>query len=124
MKTFTLPDLGEGLQDAEIVSWHVSVGDQVIADQPLVAVETEKAVVEVPAPWSGTVSQLHANPGDIVKIDQPHSPLVKCSLLYGLKANQLDMAMTLVGNDLAKQRCQGLRAAFKDLYKGITAKYQ
>ena len=71
MKTFTLPDLGEGLADAEIVSWHVSVGDRVVADQPLVAVETEKAVVEVPAPWSGTVAQLHANPGDIVKIGAP-----------------------------------------------------
>ncbi|MHA1166159.1 MAG: biotin/lipoyl-containing protein [Alphaproteobacteria bacterium] len=71
MKTFTLPDLGEGLQDAEIVSWHVSEGDRVIADQPLVSVETEKAVVEVPAPWSGTVAQLHAKSGDIVKIGAP-----------------------------------------------------
>jgi len=71
MKTFNLPDLGEGLQDAEIVSWHVSEGDRVVADQPLVAVETEKAVVEVPAPWSGTIAKLHARPGDIVKIDEP-----------------------------------------------------
>ena len=71
MKTFSLPDLGEGLADAEIVSWHVSVGDRVVADQPLVAVETEKAVVEVPAPWSGTIANLHANPGDIVKIGAP-----------------------------------------------------
>jgi pyruvate dehydrogenase E2 component (dihydrolipoamide acetyltransferase) len=71
MKTFTLPDLGEGLQDAEIVSWHVSEGDRVIADQPLVSVETEKAVVEVPAPWSGTVAKLHAKSGDIVKIGAP-----------------------------------------------------
>lgn len=71
MKTFTLPDLGEGLQDAEIVSWHVSVGDRVVADRPLVAVETEKAVVEVPAPWSGTVAKLHAMPGDVVKIGAP-----------------------------------------------------
>jgi pyruvate dehydrogenase E2 component (dihydrolipoamide acetyltransferase) len=71
MKTFTLPDLGEGLQDAEIVSWHVSEGDRVVADQPLVAVETEKAVVEVPAPWSGLVAKLHAGAGDIVKIGAP-----------------------------------------------------
>lgn len=71
MRTFTLPDLGEGLADAEIVSWHVSAGDRVVADQPLVAVETEKAVVEVPAPWSGTVVKLHANPGDIVEIGAP-----------------------------------------------------
>jgi pyruvate dehydrogenase E2 component (dihydrolipoamide acetyltransferase) len=71
MKTFTLPDLGEGLADAEIVSWHVSAGDRVVADQPLVSVETEKAVVEVPAPWSGTVAKLHAIPGNIVKIGAP-----------------------------------------------------
>ena len=45
MKTFDLPDLGEGLQEAEIVSWHVGAGDHVVADQPLVSVETDKAVV-------------------------------------------------------------------------------
>ena len=66
MKTFTLPDLGEGLQQAEVISWHVSVGDRVIADQPLLSVETDKAVVDVPAPWSGTVSKLHASPGTMV----------------------------------------------------------
>lgn len=71
MKTFTLPDLGEGLQEAEIVDWHVAVGDQVIIDQPLVSVETDKAVVEVPSPFSGQVAGLHAKAGDIVKIGQP-----------------------------------------------------
>lgn len=71
MKTFTLPDLGEGLADAEIVSWHVSEGGHIVADQPLVAVETEKAVVEVPAPWSGTILKLRAHPGDVVKIGGP-----------------------------------------------------
>ncbi|MHA1189771.1 MAG: dihydrolipoamide acetyltransferase family protein [Alphaproteobacteria bacterium] len=71
MKTFTLPDLGEGLPDAEIISWHVSEGDRVVADQPLVSVETQKAVVEVPAPWSGTVVKLYANPGDVIKTGAP-----------------------------------------------------
>ncbi len=71
MKAFTLPDLGEGLQDAEIVSWHVSVGDRIVADQPLVAVETQKAVVEVPSPWAGTVAKLHAQPGDVVATGAP-----------------------------------------------------
>ena len=46
MKPFALPDLGEGLYEAEIVAWHVSAGDHVAADQPLVSVETEKAVLE------------------------------------------------------------------------------
>ncbi len=71
MTTFTLPDLGEGLAEAEIVTWHVSAGDHVIADQPLVSVETDKAVVEVPAPFSGTVSKLIADEGAIVKIGAP-----------------------------------------------------
>lgn len=71
MKTFTLPDLGEGLVDAEIVSWHMSEGSRVVADQPLVSVETQKAVVEIPAPWSGVITKLHAAPGDVVNIGAP-----------------------------------------------------
>ena len=56
MRQFLLPDLGEGLEEAEIVSWHVVEGDNVVVDQPLVSVETDKAVVEVPSPRSGRVS--------------------------------------------------------------------
>ena len=58
MSTFKLPDLGEGLAEAEIVEWHVKVGDHVRVDQPMVSVETAKAVVEVPAPFSGVVTAL------------------------------------------------------------------
>ena len=63
-----LPDLGEGLQEAEIVAWHVAVGDHVVADQPLVSVETDKAVVEIPAPFSGTVKRLIAGVGEIIPV--------------------------------------------------------
>ncbi|MCT0715897.1 2-oxo acid dehydrogenase subunit E2, partial [Pseudomonas aeruginosa] len=51
MKHFKLPDLGEGLQEAEIVEWHVKAGDSVRADQRLVSVETAKALVDIPAPY-------------------------------------------------------------------------
>ena len=68
MTAFALPDLGEGLQDAEIVAWHVGVGDHVVADQPLVSVETDKAVVEIPSPKSGRIARLIGEPGEIVKI--------------------------------------------------------
>ncbi len=68
MSLFTLPDLGEGLTEAEIVSWHVSEGDRVVADQPLLAVETDKAVVDVPAPRSGRIARLLAKPGDRVEV--------------------------------------------------------
>jgi pyruvate dehydrogenase E2 component (dihydrolipoamide acetyltransferase) len=71
MATFNLPDLGEGLAEAEIVRWHVKPGDAVKVDQPMVAVETAKAVVEVPSPYSGTVTKLHGNPGDVVATGAP-----------------------------------------------------
>lgn len=71
MTVFKLPDLGEGLQEAEVVAWHVGLGDHVVADQPLLSVETEKAVVEVPSPQSGHVARLYAEPGDVVKIGAP-----------------------------------------------------
>jgi len=71
MRTFLLPDLGEGLHEAEIVTWHVSVGDSVVADQPLVAVETDKAVVEIPAPWAGRIAHLYGEPGELVETGTP-----------------------------------------------------
>jgi pyruvate dehydrogenase E2 component (dihydrolipoamide acetyltransferase) len=71
MNIFTLPDLGEGLQDAELVTWHVAAGDHVVADQPLASVETEKAVVEIPSPRSGHVARLCAKPGDRIKVGAP-----------------------------------------------------
>ena len=64
--TFKLPDLGEGLQEAEIVEWKVSVGDKVKVDDPLVAVETDKAVVDVPSPYEGEITALHWENGDVV----------------------------------------------------------
>ena len=71
MSTFNLPDLGEGLQEAEIVSWHVAEGDHVVIDQPLVSVETEKAVVEIPSPKAGHIARLLAKPGTRVKVGAP-----------------------------------------------------
>src|SRR5471032_3339497 len=71
MTTFNLPDLGEGLAEAEIVRWHVKEGDQVIVDQPMVAVETAKAVVEVPSPYSGAIRILHGKPGDMIATGAP-----------------------------------------------------
>lgn len=71
MSAFNLPDLGEGLQEAEIVTWHVAEGDHVVADQPLVSVETEKAVVEVPSPQAGHIAKLFAKIGERVKVGAP-----------------------------------------------------
>jgi 2-oxoisovalerate dehydrogenase E2 component (dihydrolipoyl transacylase) len=71
MRKFNLPDLGEGLEEAEIVAWHVTEGDHVVADQPLVSVETDKAVVEVPSPWSGRIAHLFGGKGELVKVGAP-----------------------------------------------------
>ncbi len=71
MKVFRLPDLGEGLNEAEIAQWHVAEGEEVAADAPLVAVETAKAVVEVPAPWPGKIEKLFARAGEIVAVGAP-----------------------------------------------------
>ena len=67
IKTFYLPDLGEGLPDATIVEWHVKEGDTVKLDAPLVSMETAKAVVDVPSPYTGKVTKLHGAAGDIIE---------------------------------------------------------
>lgn len=71
MKIFNLPDLGEGLPDAEIYKWYVQEGDIVAEDQPLVAMETAKAVVDVPAPYPGKISKLFGKQHDIIKTNSP-----------------------------------------------------
>jgi len=71
VREFRLPDLGEGLEEAEIVAWHVTEGDHVVVDQPLVSVETDKAVVEVPSPRSGRIVRLFGAKGELVKVGAP-----------------------------------------------------
>ena len=71
MKIFKLPDLGEGLKEAEISAWHVNEGDHVVTDQPLVAVETDKAVVDVPSPRAGRIVKLHGRVGEIIAVGAP-----------------------------------------------------
>ncbi|CCQ35424.1 dihydrolipoamide S-acyltransferase [Natronomonas moolapensis 8.8.11] len=68
VREFALPDIGEGLAEAEIVSWLVDPGETVSEDQPLAEVETDKAVVEVPSPVDGTVEELLAEPGEVVPV--------------------------------------------------------
>jgi pyruvate dehydrogenase E2 component (dihydrolipoamide acetyltransferase) len=68
---FLLPDVGEGLVEAEIVTWKVRVGDVVILNQPLVDIETAKATVELPSPYAGTVVKLHGDVGDVMEVHQP-----------------------------------------------------
>jgi len=71
VKEFKLPDVGEGLTEADIVAWHVKPGDQVEDGQIIVEIETAKAVVELPCPWDGTVARLLAEEGQTVEVGVP-----------------------------------------------------
>ncbi len=102
MTTFYLPDLGEGLPEAEIVSWHVAEGDTVKTDDPLVSVETAKAVVEVPSPQSGMIAHLYAKEGDVVETGAPLVDFSDASSTTAdraqAKAEISDDSGTVVGN--------------------------
>ncbi|MEZ3160147.1 dihydrolipoamide acetyltransferase family protein [Microbacterium sp. BWT-B31] len=71
IEEFLLPDLGEGLPEAELVQWLVGVGDTVTLNQTIAEVETAKAVVELPSPYAGTIHALHAAAGDVVAVGSP-----------------------------------------------------
>ncbi|WP_347037703.1 biotin/lipoyl-containing protein [Glutamicibacter halophytocola] len=71
VKTFLLPDLGEGLTEAELVRWMVAAGDIVAVDQPIAEVETAKSLVEIPCPYEGVVSTLHGEAGQMMLVDEP-----------------------------------------------------
>ncbi|PSW20283.1 2-oxo acid dehydrogenase subunit E2 [Photobacterium sanctipauli] len=106
MKAFNLPDLGEGLAESEIIQWHVNVGDKVEIDQVILTVETAKATVEVPAPYSGTIVNRYGNEGDVisigsllVKIEESVTASQKSSQSTAQEAKQQPAdAATVVGN--------------------------
>ncbi len=91
MNIFNLPDLGEGLPEAEVHEWFINEGDTIEVDQPLVSMETAKAVVDVPSPQAGTVIKLYAKPGDLVKTGAPLVAFAATSLAREDKG-------TVVGN--------------------------
>ncbi|MFM1964366.1 MAG: hypothetical protein RL134_91 [Actinomycetota bacterium] len=71
VREFTLPDVGEGLTEAEIVGWRIGVGDDIAVNQPIVDIETAKAVVELPSPFTGRVTALLVEPGAVVPVGTP-----------------------------------------------------
>ena len=71
LKTFALPDVGEGLTEAEILSWKVKPGDTVTVNQTIVEIETAKSLVELPSPYAGTVQALHVPEGETVPVGTP-----------------------------------------------------
>ena len=99
MSIFYLPDLGEGLPDAEIHEWYVKEGDVVKVDQPLVSMETAKAVVDVPSPQAGKILKLHGKTSDIIKTG---SPLVEFESTESKKSEPIaEDKGTVAGNIVA-----------------------
>ena len=83
--TFKLPDIGEGIAEAEIVAWHVAVGDRIEEDQPLADMMTDKATVVIPSPKRGKVTKTWGKEGEIAKV---HHPLVTIELEGGAPAEK------------------------------------
>ncbi len=103
---FILPDLGEGLEEAELIKWVVSEGDTVEEHQILAEMETDKALVEVPSPRSGTIKTLHGNDGDVIKVGAvfvtyeggpDDAPAAKPAPAVEAKAEEREDAGTVVG---------------------------
>ena len=114
MIIFNLPDLGEGLPDAEIHEWFVKEGDKVKADQPLVSMETAKAVVDVPCPQDGIIAKLFGKPSDVIKTGEPlmafesaaHAPKDKGTVVGNLEesAEVSEDNFIIGGSSAHKQR--------------------
>ena len=73
---FNLPDIGEGLVEGEIVKWFVKVGETVAEHQPIAAVLTDKAEVEIPSPKAGKIVALHGKPGEKIKVPPRWAPFL------------------------------------------------
>ena len=111
MKIFKLPDLGEGLQEAEIVEWHVKPGDTIAADQPLVAVETAKAIVEIPSPQAGRIEKLFCkNERAVIRTRLPSGDLVTlvpvaAILVASIRLHCLDLVLNANYCGATEVRC-------------------
>ncbi|GAB3560693.1 2-oxo acid dehydrogenase subunit E2 [Arthrobacter alkaliphilus] len=89
MQVFLLPDLGEGLTEAELVNWLVAVGDEIRVDQPIAEVETAKSMVEVPSPYAGIVAELHGEAGQTLDVGKP---LISVAPVGASLANEPEVA--------------------------------
>lgn len=111
MSIFRLPDLGEGLPDAEINQWHVKEGDEVKTDDLLVSMETAKAVVDVPAPQSGIIKKLYGKAGDIIKTGEPLVEFAEKNAVATATSEPVAASVvgkTEVGNTVIEEAAMGI----------------
>jgi pyruvate dehydrogenase E2 component (dihydrolipoamide acetyltransferase) len=97
LREFTLPDVGEGLTEAEIVTWQVEPGDTVTVNQVICEIETAKAAVELPSPWAGTVAALLAQPGETLEVGTPIIAIDTGGGAPAAKADDEEAVPNLVG---------------------------
>lgn len=102
MQDFILPDIGEGIVECEVVKWLVAQGQNIIEDQPVVEVMTDKALVEIPAKYSGVVTKLYYAEGDIAKV---HSPLFAMQII-GEDSQQPAAVVTEQNNEVKAAESQ------------------
>ncbi|QAY70952.1 dihydrolipoamide acetyltransferase family protein [Xylanimonas protaetiae] len=103
-RVFHLPDLGEGLTESDVVAWHVAVGDAVALNQVIAEVETAKALVEIPSPFDGVVTGLHAEEGQTVRVGEPLVTFDVADEAPAAGAEPEPAAPTLVGYGAAPER--------------------
>ncbi len=127
MKIFNLPDLGEGLQEAEIVEWHVKPGDEIAADATMVSVETDKAVVDIPAPFAGRVEKLFAAKGEVVRVGAPLIGFAGAAADTGTVVGELQLqaaalpAVTVAAPATGVRAAPAVRALARELGVDLTA---
>lgn len=110
-KVFLLPDLGEGLTEAELVNWLVAVGDEIRVDQPIAEVETAKSMVEVPSPYAGTVAVLHGEPGQTLDVGKP---LISVTPIGSPVAEPAESGATVVEPSETEPAASAAAAAYRE----------
>ncbi|OGO93455.1 MAG: branched-chain alpha-keto acid dehydrogenase subunit E2 [Coxiella sp. RIFCSPHIGHO2_12_FULL_44_14] len=121
MKLFKLPDLGEGLPDAVIREWYIKIGDEVKTDQPLVAMETAKALVDVPSPYDGKIEKLFGQPGDTIETGQPLIGFVGESTAEDSKDAGTVVGAIEEGKTVLKETAHGMSKAEATAEKRVKA---
>ena len=112
---FNLPDIGEGLVEGEIVKWFVKVGDTVKEHQPIAAVLTDKAEVEIPSPKAGKITKLHGKPGEKIKV---HSPLASIEVASGVAAAATNEKIAVRNSVVAPKAAQAVAVAERPAASG------
>ena len=115
---FILPDLGEGVHEAELIKWKVAVGDQVQEHQTIAEMETDKALVEVPSPWTGVISELHGEEGEILNVGNKLVSYATSGATAepAAVAAGADGLMIEVHNNPAKAKCDGAQSLTPDQF--------